>query len=186
MKNMRSLFAWMEKKVLSGSSTWINAYASFYRQTVQREINLAGITSADNIVNIGCGSIPFTAMHLSQLTGAEVWAIDKDSEAIATAKVLLNKIDFKGKIHLMVADGQDPLPRKFNVAVIALQVEPKDLVISNLFQWGAPDFRLVIREPRPFLRNMYDSVSETYTPKACINQNQFTFKESLLFTRSAL
>ncbi len=181
MKCMRSLFAWMEKKVLSGNASWLNAYASFYRQTVRNEITLADITSKDKIVNVGCGSIPFTAMHLSQLTGAEVWAIDRDKEAIATAKALLNKINFKGKIHLMVADGQDPLPYDFNVAIVALQVEPKDQVIKNLFQYAAPDFRLIVREPRPFLKKMYDTASNMGAPKKKIYQGQLTFSHSLLF-----
>ena len=61
-------------------------YSRPYRGVVEREVKLAAIGDGDVVVNIGCGSVPFTAIYLARLTGAKIVALDKEKEAVECAR----------------------------------------------------------------------------------------------------
>ena len=51
---------------ICSSMPWIvKRYMSFYDKVLDREIALAGISETDTVLNIGCGSIPFSAIYES-------------------------------------------------------------------------------------------------------------------------
>ncbi len=66
-------------------------YHNLYKHVVKKEVELARISQEDTVLNIGCGAIPFTALHIVQMTGAKVIALDKDPEAVSKARYCLKK-----------------------------------------------------------------------------------------------
>ncbi len=150
------------EKVLSKMPFWADFYARSYRQVIQNEIALAQITIDDVVLNIGCGAVPFTAIYLASLTGAKVWAVDRDRKAVQQARFYCKKIGLKERIQFIEADGVESISVNFTVAVVALQAEPKTLILDNLLCKAEPGTRLVFRQPDKFFKNHYD-----YLPRGC-------------------
>ena len=68
-------------------------YIYYYRDVIQREIELADIDSSDVILNISCGGIPFTAIHIAIKIGAQVYAIDRDRKAVERARACIEQLE---------------------------------------------------------------------------------------------
>lgn len=159
----------------------VSLYANFYREVVNNEISLAGITSDDRVLNIGCGGIPFTSILIARQAGAKVWAVDRDSDAVNVARKCIKKTGLNRLISVEHHNGIDPLPFNFSVAIVALQVEPKKKVLDNLMQNGTLGAKIIMRRPRPELSHQYDLLPLTPRPAALTAQKQVTFDSSVLY-----
>ena len=179
---IQPVVSYMEK-MCSRRPLLVNLYASCYKEVVAREINLAGISCHDTVLNIGCGAIPFTAIHLARLTGARVWAVDRDRMAVEKARYSLKKLGLSKKIQVIEGDGSKQMPAGFTAAIVALQAEPKETIYENLFSLGSPGARFVFRQPSPPYQSFYDRLPEDYKPVALTNQNMKTFNSSILFIK---
>ncbi|WP_350344370.1 methyltransferase domain-containing protein [Proteinivorax tanatarense] len=156
-------------------------YHSIYKNVMRNEIKLANITSNDVVLNIGCGAIPFTALHIVQMTGAKVIALDKDKEAVEKAKKCLSKYKLQKNIEIALGDGiVENLP-DFTVAIIALHVKEKATMLENLKLTKSPGARVVFRQPAVGYENEYGSLPDKYVPDGKISQKMKTFKESYLY-----
>ncbi|UNC93009.1 SAM-dependent methyltransferase [Candidatus Contubernalis alkaliaceticus] len=172
------------EKTCSKKKMLINLYTSFYKDVVTREITLANISCQDTVLNIGCGAIPFTAIHLARLTGAKVWAVDRDINAVEGARYSLKLLGLTKKVLVIEGDGSEKIPSGFTAAVVALQAEPKETIFKNLFSLGSPGARLIFRHPSPSYKSFYDQLPEKYCPAAHQKQNMKTFDKSLLFIKN--
>ncbi len=158
-------------------------YHRLYRDVVAREIGMAGISRESIVLNIGCGAIPFTAVHLIEMTGARVIAMDKDEDAIIKARNCLNKytLDPGGKIELQVGDGTETIPAKFTAAIVALQVYNKGLVLERLMKTGTAGASLVFRRPVPAYTEEYGDLPAGRKPDCQVFHSMKTFHQSCLF-----
>lgn len=182
MSIIQPVVSYMEK-ICSRRPMLVNLYASCYKEVVAREINLAGISCHDTVLNIGCGAIPFTAIHLARLTGAQVWAVDRDRMAVEKARYSLKKLGLLKIIQVIEGDGSEQMPAGFTAAIVALQAEPKKAIYDKLFSLGSPGTRFVFRQPSLPYQSFYDRLPEDYKPVALINQNMKTFNSSILFIK---
>ncbi len=171
------------EKFCSKRPMLVNLYSSFYKEVLAREIALANISRNDTVLNIGCGAIPFTAIHLSRLTGARIWAVDRDRKAVEGASYCLSTLGLSQKVKVIEGDGSKHIPAGFTAAVVALQAEPKETIYKNLFALGRSGTRLVFRQPSPAYKTFYDWLPAQYCPAAQTNQNMKTFDKSLLFIK---
>jgi len=181
MNLIPKLVSFMEKKAVV-NSLFVQVYSRWYRGVVLNEIELGQITSASRVLNIGCGGIPYTAIQIAQLTGGQVYAIDRDPEAIHSARRCVASLKLEDKITVANLDGTGHLPFNFDVALVALQSEPKKEILENLQKHAEKDARLVFRRPRHHLGYQYDLLPEKPVPVAAINQKQATFDSSVLYT----
>ncbi len=175
-----SLFALMEKKV-STNPVVVSFYARRYHQVIRKEIELAQITDSDQILNIGCGGIPYTAIHMAKFTGARVIAIDRDQEAVEAAQNCVSSLKMQDQVTVAKADGTEKIPFSFNVAIAALQCEPKDKILENLMSAGDDGARLIFRRPREGVESQYNKLPDTITPHSMVVQNKATFDGSVLY-----
>jgi len=180
MNIIPKVVALMEKQI-AFIPQLVSLYANFYREVVNNEISLAGITADDRVLNIGCGGIPFTSILIARQTGAKVWAVDRDSEAVNVARSCIEKTGLNRLISVEHYNGIDPLPFDYSVAIVALQVEPKKEVLNNLMQNGTPGAKIIMRRPRPELDHQYDLLPTAPKPVALTTQNQITFDSSVLY-----
>ena len=180
MSIIPSIVAAMEKKAAT-SSLLVALYSRIYNEVIRNEISLAGITAGDLVVNVGCGGIPFSAIQVARLTGARVLAIDCDEDAVHSARRCISSLGMEGQVEVACADGSKPLPVEFDVALVALQAEPKKLLLDNLMAGCASHGRLVFRQPRRELSHQYDLLPDE--PAYCdeIKQKQVTFDSSVLY-----
>ncbi len=174
------LVSLMEKKIAS-HRLLVSLLSRYYRKVVSREVNLAGVTSADQVLCVGCGGIPSTAIQTAKLTGAQVWAIDIDGEAVEAARRSIASLKMEEQIIAAEADGAGEIPFSFNVALVALQAEPKKEILDNLTKQGEPGVRLVFRRPRHHLFEQYDLLPSRPVPDRQVLQQQPTFDSSVLY-----
>ena len=160
-----------------------NLYARPYKSILKKEIALANISEDDHILNVGCGAMPFTAIYLAKYTGAQVWAIDRDQEVIKRAKYSIKNMGLEEKIQVLNADGIDFKKKKFTVAVVALQAEPKDEILENILSVSKPGTRFVFRLARDCFSSQYDFLSKEYLPDATVKQRMITFNKSVMFLK---
>lgn len=158
-------------------------YSYPYRKVVEKEIELACIKAADKVLNVGCGAVPFTAIFLASLTGAQVWAIDRDREAVRKARQCLERMGLLGAVRVLEGDGGAVVPVDFDAAVVALQAEPKENILRNLISTALPGGRIVLRLPSPRFKGHYDSIPNYPRPAAKVRQGMHTFDRSVLFIK---
>ncbi len=155
-------------------------YSAPYRWVVQREARMAEINREDRVLSLGCGAIPFSAIFLKEYSGAPVWALDIDAQALEKAGQLLRKNGIRG-ITLLQGNGAEIDLSQFTVILVALQVEPKKGVLKNFFA-GAPEgARLIMRSPRHLFVPGYDPLPPTPQPCQRISQPLITFGGSVLY-----
>ena len=178
---IKSTVALLEK-ICSRSHPLVDLYSRPYMRVVQNEIGLARIAAADRVLNIGCGAIPFTAMLIARLTGARVVAVDRDPQAAPLAQACVRQAGLASLVRIVVSDGSRSAwaPHGFDVAVVALQAEPKAGILSSLLDSGQGPSRVVARVPRePFL-DQYDPLPPDCPIAARAAQNMKTFEWSAL------
>ena len=176
-----SITAFLEKRI-ARSKVLVTLYAEFYREVVEREIELAGIGEEDRVLNIGCGAIPFTAILIARLTGARVWAVDCDLAAVKTARFCVAAQGLKDLITVVHLDGRAEIPFPFDLALVALQARPKREILTNLFRCGGPGVRLVFRSARSSMAHQYDLLPRDIKYSDFVMQDKTTFDLSVLYT----
>lgn len=177
---MKNFFTSLEKFSCSFYPMFY-AYHNYYRNVMRKEIELANITSKDIVLNIGCGSVPFTAIHIAQITGAKVIAIDKDKEAVMKAKKALKRYGLEKNIEVKLSDGIKEELMDFTVAVVALHVKDKVAMLEKLLKAGKPGGRIIFRQPVDSYKEEYGYLPSKYIPSAVAYQSMKAFKESYLF-----
>ncbi len=175
----------MEKKG-AASSLLVALYSRIYNEVIRNEIALAGISSADRVLNVGCGGIPFTAIQVARLTGAKVCAIDCDGDAVHAAERCIASMKLDGQVSIVESDGTGSLPSDFDVALVALQAEPKKELLENLFYYGGTSARLVFRSPRQEMSHQYDLLPIDPPPCGKVIQNQVTFDSSVMYQNNGV
>lgn len=171
------------EKCISSLPFAAHLYSRPYRQVVAREIELAEISASDKVLNIGCGAVPFTAAHIALLTGAKVWALDRDPQAIKGAKACLLNARLHEKVKVLEGDGAKALPAGFDVAIVALQAEPKKEILNNLISAMRPGARLIFRQPSPRFADHYDSLPAAIVPDGMVRHEMQTFDQSVLIVK---
>lgn len=167
-----------EKKIAK-STLLSKIYASPYERVAKKEIRLAGITAEDIVLNIGCGALPFTALHIAKISGAKVIAIDRDEEAAEKAKLFLKKMGVSSRIAIMEKEGSDRMELDYSAVVIALQAEPKATILENLFSECPSGTRFIIREAKKSFRNQYDCLPKNLKPAGAAEHKIQTFRSLL-------
>jgi hypothetical protein len=148
------------ERVLSKSKLLSELYIFPYRGVVSREISLSPILPKENILVLGCGPIPFTAILIARFTGARVLAVDNQQEATIAAGKLIRKLKLDHLVRIELADALTIKEQLHGVKVVflALQLRPKNQIIHNLFLHADSNTRFIARIPR----NKYVSFYETY------------------------
>ena len=65
-------------------------YLDLYQELIDKEIKMAGISSVDTILVVGCGSLPTTSVLIAKKTNAIVKGVDIDPRAINNALFPVN------------------------------------------------------------------------------------------------
>jgi len=135
----------------------------YYHDVVRREVDLANITKDDNILCIGGGFCPFSAILLHQKTGAKVTVIDSNSICIPKAREVVQRLGLDDHIHLECQEGccKGLSLEEFTIVHFALQITPMEYVFAEVEKKVNPGTRLLIRRPKEHLSKMYCKLSKT-------------------------
>lgn len=174
-------------QVLEGTIVQVPSLASLYmrpyREVVRREIELSGLHSGEYVLQIGAGSVPFTAIYLAHLAGARVRAIDIDECAVARGRRCVRRLGLEHLVQVARGDGIDYPPDDYQVVFVALQAEPKAGILEHFLTNGSPGLRVVVRQPRNQFRAHYDQLPAFWHPVSRVLQDKATFAYSLLYVK---
>lgn len=161
-------------------------YMHSYRPVVSREVSLGGLNEADNILNVGCGAMPFTAALLAKYTDATIHAIDKDPAVLTEAQQNVDRVGVTDDVKLYEGDGTEVVgdgsivSEDCDVAVLALQARPKDQIVSAYQSTPDAPSKVIVRQPRSMFDDTYDSVSMTEATVGSVTHLMPTFDQSLM------
>ncbi|QZA87750.1 methyltransferase [Salinarchaeum sp. IM2453] len=163
-----------------------SVYMHSYRPVVSQEVSLGALDEADNILNVGCGAMPFTAGLLAKYTDATIHAIDKDSAVLTEAQQNLNRVGVGDNVKLYEGDGTKVVgdgsivSEVCDVAVLALQARPKDQIVSAYQSTSDAPSKVIVRQPRSIFEETYDSISTTEATVDSVTHLMPTFDQSLM------
>ncbi|WP_026895271.1 nicotianamine synthase family protein [Clostridiisalibacter paucivorans] len=175
---IRAWTKWMEKRI-SNSNFFIDMYELYYKNVVKNEIRLARVEDKDNILCIGGGAVPCTALQMAMETGAKVHVIDIDPIAVYNAKNLINKKGLSHRIQVSNKNGQEIDIRDYDVIHVALQVSPKEKVLENLWKKARKGTKIVVRMPKKGLNYFYSSLSCGFLETNDINCERCSAKKGI-------
>lgn len=124
--------------------------AKIYDETVSkeyiREFNMFNIHDAKNILHIGCGSYPITAMTLYNLNGGNITGIDRSEKAVEKAKIIIAEKHQNDRVKIMIGDGSKYSPEGFDTIIVSGCSVPKLKVLENLIKKAKSKSRIIVRE----------------------------------------
>lgn len=120
-------------------------YMKYYVDIIDKEINIAKISSSTQVVHIGCGPIPSTSILIAKKTGASVIGIDKNPRTVEKARSCLHKLGYTNKIQIKHAEASNFPIENFDVILISHGIEPRDKFLKYISKSIGEDAIVVFR-----------------------------------------
>ena len=130
-------------------------FRCYYEKIVADEIVLGDIKKQEQVLCIGGGAFPATAIEINRQTGANVDVLDCDQDAVSHAADLLKRMHLDQKINVFLGCGQAFNPKKYEVIHIALQVRDREKILEHLQKNTLPGTRILARFPREWMESFY-------------------------------
>ena len=128
----------------------LDKYAKIYEEDIseeyKKESNLFKTIKSKNIIHIGCGAYPATAITLAKMNCKNIVAIDKNKRAIKLANKIIARKNLNKKITVKVGDGRTYPVEKFDTIIISASSSPKLEVLDHIVKTAKPNSKIIIRE----------------------------------------
>ena len=112
----------------------------------KKESKMFDISESKNLLHIGSGAYPITAIMLAKITDAEIVAIDRNSVAINLAKKVISKNELYKKITVKRGDGAEYPVESFDTIIISSCSVPKLEILEHIFKTAKPKSKIIVRE----------------------------------------
>ncbi|MGI6168710.1 MAG: hypothetical protein ACOYI4_03200 [Christensenellales bacterium] len=129
--------------------------AQYYKNIILREARLAHIRENDNLLCIGGGPCPYTAIMLHKLTGVRVTVVDNNQGCVARSQELIKRMRLDKDIHILHNEGDAVNCRGFSIIHLAMQISPKEQVLKSLWQKAQVGAKILVRMPKSALCKFY-------------------------------
>ena len=120
-------------------------YLKMYQELVDKEINMGGISQNDQVIIIGCGSLPITAILVAMKTKAHVTAIDKDNNAVKKAVNYIKNHHLEERIKIEHAVGESYPLNRFDVVYLSYGMKNKENIFKIIIKNTKKDSRIIFR-----------------------------------------
>jgi len=129
-------------------------YLQLYDELVEKEIEMANITSKDNVLVIGCGSLPATSVLSAMKSRAKTVAIDCDANAVENACTFVKSIGLEGDIEIKHADGLSYPVKDYDVIYALYGVKQQKEMLEYLAKNVNGNARIVFRTTEDSFKNL--------------------------------
>jgi len=124
--------------------------SNWYHKTVggsyKKESEEFNLGEGKNILHIGCGFYPITAITLAENDGVKVTTIDKNPKALEYAKKVVKKKKLDKKITISQGQGTKFPLDPFDIIIISGCSVPKIEVLNHVFNNAKSDSKIIVRE----------------------------------------
>lgn len=156
----------------------------FYNKMIQSELDMANLKKGANVLMIGCGSLPITAMHLSN-KGFNVTGIDNDDKAITNAEQFKKSNHFQGDIQFKKQDALTMDYSTFDAIWVAFSIHPKTEILAKIYDQLQEGGKIIYRNPGKHIKRLYSTVDPYLFSKNCkFNPQNFFGKQSILLIKN--
>ena len=144
---LKTNFFWHSVDLLSCMSQRLGKlYEGIIGTEYEKESEMFDISESKNLLHIGSGAYPITAIIFAKITDAEIVAIDRDSVAINLAKKVISKNELYKKITIKRGDGAEYPVGSFDTIIISSCSVPKMEILEHIFKTAKPKSKIIVRE----------------------------------------
>ena len=133
LQSLHNRFLRFLEKIASRSKILTMLYIWIQDKVVLEEFSTIPDEKISNVLIIGCGSIPNTAITLAKEKKWDIVGIDKDRDAVTRAKKVVEMYNLKN-IDIKYLHGKDVDLDSFDLIVVALGVEPKREILNRVLR----------------------------------------------------
>lgn len=127
------------------------------------EIEMAKVTSKDNILLIGCGIFPSETMLIAEQTKAKITGIDNSINAVKIARKYVQKEGLSNLVKIEHADGINYPVKDFDVVFIAINVWPINSVLKHLSKNMKKNARIMCKSIKNDIPDVLETLGLTDT-----------------------
>lgn len=182
-KNLMDILFVIFEKLCRNFDVISEFYLDIYKEIVEKEIKLAKISSKDDVLVIGCGSLPATSVLISMKTNSYVIAIDNDLKATEDAIFYVKEHNLEGRIKIECADGLLCPVRKFDVILVMYGVKRQKEIFENLAKNMKDNARIIFRtaiDSKGRLTGEKIELSDYFMVKGCVRSTSLGLVDSFL------
>jgi len=133
------------EKIIVKLPLLLSPYITYYEDIVDKEIKIAKITRQDNILHIGCGSIPSTSLLIAQKTKAPTIGIDKNILTVQDAQNCVHTLHQENQIQIHHADALTYTMQSSDVIIVSQGIEPRYEVLEHIAKTIGHNTRVIFR-----------------------------------------
>lgn len=149
-------------KIVDFLASRIGKIGKLYEKSISkeyiRESKLFDISKSRNILHIGCGSYPISAITLSKNNGCKIVGIDRNLRAVKQAVEIVKKMNLQNKIEIRHGDGSNYPIGEFDTIIISSCSVPKKNILENVFENARRNSKIIVREIYGANRLVYDLI----------------------------
>jgi precorrin-6B methylase 2 len=147
LKNLMDYIYILFEKSFHHFDYFVQLYFMMYDDLIENEIQLANITKEQNVLVIGCGSLPATSILLVQKTGAKIKGIDKDKRAVLQAKKFIESYQLDDRLQFEYTEDLSVDISSVDVIFIAYGIKQESFVFDKLDKIIRNDTQIIYRIP---------------------------------------
>jgi len=186
LKKLNDLGFIIVEKIVVNLDGLLPVYLDFYKEMVENEIILANISKKDEILHIGCGSVPSTSILISKKTDSRVTAIDKKYKSVKQAKKLLSRLNLSDKIEIEHKDVSKFHLEKFDLIIVSQGIKPYNETLDHISKTMKNGARLILRTTSSSDGNLADKdsfLNEIFHIGKIVNQKKNGLLISVLLSK---
>jgi len=128
----------------------IKLIAKIYEKTVgatyRKEREYFNLSKSKNILHIGCGCYPITAMILAEKNNVKIVTIDVKNKSLEYAKKVIERKNLTDKIQAKYGNGTNYPLDEFDTIIVSGCSVPKIDVINHIIKNSKPNTHIIIRD----------------------------------------
>ena len=141
----------------------------FYQRSIndeyQKEHEAIELKKNDNILHIGCGVFPYSAIVISEKPHNQIVAIDRSKTITHHAKQIIKNYELDTRIKIDTGNAASYDLSPFTVIILSSCVDLTGNVLDHIISSATPGTRIIVRELRPMSKyiNTYLKKQSTIT-----------------------
>lgn len=132
--------------------------ADLYENTIskeyEKEYEKFDIQKDSNILHIGCGAYPITAMTITKINGAKIVGIDKNPRSVKLAKKMIHKKKLQSKVTIEQGDGENYPIDRFDTILVSGCSYPREKILKHIFETAKNNSKIIVREPHKTAKSL--------------------------------
>lgn len=127
----------------------------------KKEYEEFGIFKYNKVLHIGCGAYPLTEITLTSSSGIKVVGIDKNLQAVMSAKEIIRKKNLEKNVTIEHGNGINYPAGGYDVIIVSSCSTPKEKVLDNIFKLANKNSLIVVREINSAIDNIIDYINSS-------------------------